>query len=103
MQQYAVVGFLDDDPHRVGHKLCGVPVKHGPEWLRQPWNTIPEIWISSRFIPEERAQQLVTQWDGRIAVRRLRLHVEPVLSGQSAVPNGRGISTEGTSVATGDG
>jgi UDP-GlcNAc:undecaprenyl-phosphate GlcNAc-1-phosphate transferase len=82
MQQYAVVGFIDDDPHQVGHKLCGVPVEHGLEWLGRPWNVLPEIWISSRFIPDERAQQLVTQWDGRTAVRRLRLHVEPVMNGQ---------------------
>ena len=101
MQQYAVVGFIDDDPHQVGHKLCGVPVKHGSEWLRHPWNALPEIWISSRFIPDERAQQLVKQWDERMAVRRLRLHIEPVMNGQLAVPNEQVVSPGGTSMEEG--
>jgi UDP-GlcNAc:undecaprenyl-phosphate GlcNAc-1-phosphate transferase len=101
MKQYAVVGFIDDDPHQVGHKLCGVPVKHGSEWLRRSWNAMPEIWISSRFIPDERAQQLVKQWDGRTTVCRLRLHIEPVLNGQFAVPNAQGVSTAEASMEEG--
>jgi UDP-GlcNAc:undecaprenyl-phosphate GlcNAc-1-phosphate transferase len=101
MQQYAIVGFIDDDPHRVGHKLCGVSVKHGSEWLRHPWKALPEIWISSRFIPDEQAQQLLKQWDERIAVRRLRLHMESVLNGQAAVPNEQVVSTGETCMEEG--
>src|SRR5262245_20917259 len=34
MRGHVVVGFIDDDPHRVGRKLCGVPVKDGWAWSR---------------------------------------------------------------------
>lgn len=82
MREYAVVGFVDDDPQRAGRKLCGKPIKHGTEWLRQSWHVPPQLWISSHFIPDERARQLADRWDGRAAVRRLRLRLEPGLDDQ---------------------
>jgi len=84
MQEYAVVGFIDDDPHLVGRKLCRVPIQHGMAWHRQPWNRPPEIWVSSRFIPDERAQQLADQWEGKAVVRRLKMQMEPVLDDRLA-------------------
>lgn len=79
MQGYTTVGFIDDDFYQVGHKLCGVPVKHGQDWLRQTWPVLPEIWISSRFIPDEQARNLVRQWHGTLRVRRLRLQLDPTM------------------------
>ena len=81
MQEYVVVGFIDDDPRCVGRKLCGVPVKHGQEWLQQPWPHAPEIWVSSCFIPDERAWQLAAQWPEQAVVRRLSLQVSLLPSG----------------------
>lgn len=81
LQSYVVVGFVDDDPHLMGRRLCGLPVKHGTAWLGQPWPCPPEIWVSSRFIPDTRAHQLAEQWQGMAAVRRLRLQIDPVLNG----------------------
>jgi hypothetical protein len=42
MQGYVVIGFIDDNPHCVGRKLCGVPVQHGREWIEQEWERVPE-------------------------------------------------------------
>jgi FlaA1/EpsC-like NDP-sugar epimerase len=105
MQEYVVVGFVDDDPHRVGYKLCGVPVKYGWEWLRQPWNRTPEIWVSSRSIPDECVVLLAVQWQERAVMRRRRLHMEPLLPnpglllsmGRSAEREQSSTSKDGTS------
>jgi UDP-GlcNAc:undecaprenyl-phosphate GlcNAc-1-phosphate transferase len=78
MKDYTVLGFIDDDPNRVGRMLCGFPVKNGMEWLGQPLSGTPEIWISSQFVPDKRAQQLARHWEGQATVRRLRLRMEPV-------------------------
>ena len=74
MRAHVIVGFVDDDTKRVGRKLCGVPIQHGPEWLRQPWYHTPEIWISSQLISDKQAQQLANQWPEKAAVRRLKFH-----------------------------
>jgi hypothetical protein len=75
---HIVVGFIDDDPHRVGRKLCGVPVKDGWSWSRQAWRQIPAIWVSSQFITDERARQVAAQWPEKVAVHRLQVQMEPV-------------------------
>ena len=78
MKDYSVLGFIDDDPNQVGRKLCGLPIKTELEWRREIYNCTPEIWVSSRFIPDELAQQVAYQWKSRLTVRRLRLQVGPV-------------------------
>jgi UDP-GlcNAc:undecaprenyl-phosphate GlcNAc-1-phosphate transferase len=75
---HIVVGFIDDDPHRVGHKLCGVPVKDGWSWSRQAWRQLPAIWVSSQLITDERARQVAAQWPEKVAVHRLQVQMEPV-------------------------
>jgi UDP-GlcNAc:undecaprenyl-phosphate GlcNAc-1-phosphate transferase len=86
MRGYVVIGFIDDNPHCVGRKLCGVPVQHGREWLEQAWDRVPEIWVSSRFIPEARALQLAAQWQKRAVVRRFKLEMAPPLADSILVP-----------------
>jgi UDP-GlcNAc:undecaprenyl-phosphate GlcNAc-1-phosphate transferase len=81
MKQYVIMGFVDDDPNQVGRKLCGLPVRDCEEWTRQPRSFVPEIWISSKAIPDQRALQLAGQWEGKAPVRRLKLQMEPVLNG----------------------
>jgi UDP-GlcNAc:undecaprenyl-phosphate/decaprenyl-phosphate GlcNAc-1-phosphate transferase len=78
MRGHVVVGFIDDDPHRVGRKLCGIPVKDGWAWSRQAWGRLPEIWVSSQLITDERARQVAAQWPEKVAVHRLQVHMEPV-------------------------
>jgi UDP-GlcNAc:undecaprenyl-phosphate GlcNAc-1-phosphate transferase len=82
MRTHVIVGFVDDDTKRVGRKLCGIPIQHGPEWLRQPWHHTPEIWISSQFISDKQACQLADQWPEKAAVRRLKLQMEFVSDGR---------------------
>ena len=78
MKQYVIIGFIDDDANWQGRNLCGLSVKAGEEWLRQSWNCVPEIWISSKSISDQRAVQLAEQWETRAVIRRLKLLVEPV-------------------------
>jgi UDP-GlcNAc:undecaprenyl-phosphate GlcNAc-1-phosphate transferase len=78
LQSHVVVGFIDDDPHRVGCTLCSVPVKDVWAWSQQPWPRLPEIWVSSSLITNERARQVAAQWPEKVAVRRLQLQMEPV-------------------------
>ena len=72
------MGFIDDDPHRVGCTLCGVPVKDACAWSQQAWSRLPEIWISSPLITNERAGQVAAQWPEKVAVRRFQLLMELV-------------------------
>jgi len=72
------VGFIDDDPNLMGRRLCGIPVKNGSEWIRQAWNCIPQIWISSQFISDQRAQALAQHWNGEAIVRRAELRLETI-------------------------
>jgi len=79
MRAHVIVGFVDDDIKRVGRKLCGAPIQHGPEWLRQPWHHTPEIWISSQLISDKQARQLADQWPEKAAIRRLKFQMEAIL------------------------
>jgi len=75
-ERYCAVGFVDDDPNRTGRKLCGIPIKRIEEWVGLHWKEIPEIWISSRFIPDKAAQELLQHWRCDMTVRRAQLRVE---------------------------
>jgi hypothetical protein len=75
---HIVVGFIDDDPHRVGRKLCGVPVKDSWAWSRQAWRRPPAIWVSSQLITDKRARQVAAQWPEKVALRRLQVQMAPV-------------------------
>jgi hypothetical protein len=81
LHDHIVVGFIDDDPHRVGRLLCSVPVKDAWAWSQQAWPRRPEIWISSPRITNERARQVAAQWPEKVAVRRWQLQMEPVPEG----------------------
>lgn len=78
MSGYAAVGFVDDDPYRVGRNLCGIPVKNQAEWLKQQWEGPVEIWVSSRFIPDDLIQDFASQWRDMPTVRRLQLQMTTV-------------------------
>jgi FlaA1/EpsC-like NDP-sugar epimerase len=78
MRDYIIVGFIDDDPARLDGKLCGLPVKPPEYWVKQSWPTPPEIWVSSRAIPDRSAQLLTEAWTQPVQVRRLSLRMEPM-------------------------
>ena len=71
-----VVGFVDDDPQRTGRNLCGLPVRRGREWASIPAEAPPEIWISSRAVPDGKAWRLAHKWDEPAIIRRMRVRIE---------------------------
>ncbi|MBI4768087.1 MAG: hypothetical protein HY787_26415 [Deltaproteobacteria bacterium] len=80
MADYMVLGFIDDDPNLTGRNLCGMPIKNKDQWIKEIETYLPEIWISSRSIPDERAWILARQWDQEVLIKRLRVRMEPLTS-----------------------
>jgi len=78
LKNYRVVGFVDDDPQQSGRNLCGLPVRRGREWASTLVEASPEIWISSRAIPDGKAWRLAQQGDGPVRVFRMRVRIEPL-------------------------
>jgi len=74
-KEYVVVGFVDDDPDRIGRTLCGLPVKNREGWWGEQWNHAPEIWVSSPFVQDSWAHQLAQHWNGQAIVRRAQLQM----------------------------
>jgi FlaA1/EpsC-like NDP-sugar epimerase len=94
-ERYCAVGFVDDDPNRTGRKLCGIPIKGIEEWVSLQWKEIPEIWISSRFIPDKTAQELLQHLRCDITVRRAQLRVECIEEGRSIIQRDRSYPSLG--------
>lgn len=78
LADHAIVGFVDDDPHKAGRLLCGLPIKTKRQWLDQVWPQSPEIWVSSRHISDETASKFASHWNGDALVRRLQVQLNPV-------------------------
>ena len=80
LREYVVIGFIDDDIHKIGRTLCGVPVRAGEDWAGCPMSAQPEVWISSRFVDDQRAFDVTDHWHGPVTIRRVQLRlvvVEP--------------------------
>ena len=84
--EYAVAGFLDDDLNRTGQNLCGLPVRNRPGWLKEWPTDPPEIWVSSRSIPDENVQRLAKMWGREIIVKRLKIKMESLVPRTSMGP-----------------
>jgi UDP-GlcNAc:undecaprenyl-phosphate GlcNAc-1-phosphate transferase len=78
LRGYSIIGFIDNDHHLNGRRLCGIPVRSESEWLGQAWHCVPEIWISSKFISDQQGQALAQNWSGLVTVRRVQLHMETI-------------------------
>ena len=78
LKEFAIIGFIDDDSNKTGHRLCGLPVKHPKDWLKRNWDVLPEIWVSSRFITNDQAKNLAGRFEWRPVVCRLRLQIDPI-------------------------
>lgn len=76
--EYAVVGFLDDDPNRTGQNLCGLPVRNKSSWYKEWSGDPPEIWVSSRSIPDEKVQRAAQDWGKAVTIKRLKVKLEPL-------------------------
>jgi FlaA1/EpsC-like NDP-sugar epimerase len=78
LRDFAVVGFVDDDFRIVGRELCGVPIKTPAEWSRRSWRVPPDVWVSSRLVPDDRAQEFAARCGSGAAVRRLAITLNAV-------------------------
>lgn len=78
LTDYTAVGFADDDPNLVGHKVKGLPVKPMDEW-KKTFTSPPEIWISTNRISNEQAKKFASLWKAQVRVRRQTLQLEQVL------------------------
>ena len=76
LKNYRAIGFVDDDPHQTGRNLCGLPVRRGRDWGSSLSEAPPEIWISSRDIPDRKAWRLAQKWDEPAIIRRMRVRIE---------------------------
>ena len=76
--EYMVLGFIDDDPNKTGRNLCGLPVKTKTQWIKEVISQVPEIWVSSRFISDERVWILFQEWDQEVLIKRLQVRMEPL-------------------------
>jgi UDP-GlcNAc:undecaprenyl-phosphate GlcNAc-1-phosphate transferase len=76
--EYMILGFIDDDPNKTDRNLCGLPVKNKTQWSKEIVNHLPEIWVSSRSIPDERVWMLVQEWDQEVLIKRLQVSMEPL-------------------------
>lgn len=80
MAEYMVLGFIDDDINKTGQNLCGLPIRNKDYWIKEIKGSWPEIWISSRSVPDEQALPLVLGWDRPVPIKRLRVRMEPIVS-----------------------
>jgi UDP-GlcNAc:undecaprenyl-phosphate GlcNAc-1-phosphate transferase len=78
LSSYVVVGFMDDNPNRVGRTLCGLDVRDCSHWVGRIWHRLPEVWVSSKFITDKRIEAILREWNAPVAVKQMRLTVEPV-------------------------
>ncbi|UCH51408.1 MAG: hypothetical protein JSV54_01160, partial [Chloroflexota bacterium] len=78
-----IIGFIDDDPAKVGSQLCGLPIKSPAQWLTQKWEEPPHIWISSKHIMDQHAIKLAERWEGKSQVKRMDVLMK-VVNGSAA-------------------
>jgi UDP-GlcNAc:undecaprenyl-phosphate/decaprenyl-phosphate GlcNAc-1-phosphate transferase len=76
MSSFMVSGFIDDDPNKTGRNLCGLPIKSKAQWIKELEGSMPEIWISSRSIPDDQVATLAREWDRALVIKRLRVRME---------------------------
>ncbi len=66
---FCVLGFVDDDSNLLDHKIGGLHVREKDRWLQELSET-PEIWISSKNIPDAQALEFASRWSPKAKVRR---------------------------------
>lgn len=78
LQGFLVLGFTDDDPQLVGHKIRGLSVRDKAAWVRELSNP-PEIWVSSKGIANARALEFANCFTPAAIVRRQTFLLQEVL------------------------
>src|SRR5206468_2937603 len=73
-----VIGFVDDDRHRTGRRLCGLRVESIDTWVAEKIANDLEIWISSPKIPKEKALDLSERLKRWSRIRQIRLELVTV-------------------------
>jgi UDP-GlcNAc:undecaprenyl-phosphate GlcNAc-1-phosphate transferase len=77
MQNFYVMGFIDDKPELAKKILCGAIILPPGKWLSKCWQQVPEIWVSSKSITDARIKKFMGQWRGNLPIiKRLRLQME---------------------------
>lgn len=78
---YVPVGFVDDDPHKVGKLMHGLRVHSGHEPLADIVNRVraDEVFLSTDAIPRDKVMSIVTECETAGApVKRMRIEIERV-------------------------
>src|SRR5207249_2487539 len=78
MTQYGTIGFVDDDPNRIGRRLCGFRIQGAEAWAIEKIVGDLEIWISSPKIPTEKALVFSERLKRWTRIRRIRLELVTV-------------------------
>ena len=78
LSEYVIVGFIDDDHHRIDKRLYRIPIRSRKDWLRHPWRDPPEIWISSRSIQDDVALDFAAKLPGNVMVCRFTVNLEQI-------------------------
>lgn len=87
LQEYGVLGFIDDNSALAGHKVGGLPVRDVALWSKE-LELAPEIWISSKSITDEQARALAAAWSPAAPLRRLALHLKELPGPIAKIPRG---------------
>jgi UDP-GlcNAc:undecaprenyl-phosphate/decaprenyl-phosphate GlcNAc-1-phosphate transferase len=87
MAEYAVMGFIDDNINKTGQNLCGLPIRTKEQWVKEIKGLIPEIWVSSRSIPDRQAFMLAQAWDSPVQIKRLRVRMESLIPEPAPIPS----------------
>lgn len=78
---FRIIGFVDDSPSVSQGTFAGLPIVMPRDIKRLDLGDgIPEIWISSQKIPDERAIELKRQLERNAIIRRLRITMDEVES-----------------------
>ncbi len=83
LEEYFVVGFIDDDPTLNGAKVSGMLVLQPEQWLERKAELclaggVLEVWISSELVPNEKALNFASKLGAEIIVKRQIWSIQPV-------------------------
>lgn len=87
------VAFLDDDRKKWGHRLHGIPVHGGPDWLLRPGfpGDLRRVIIAIPNASRKRLREIVEMMEGRNLKLEIVPSIESMLDGRTALSQLRPI------------